>query len=268
MSQATDYTIVSAPRAEALSDLNSVFGATQSLNSGSSGPSSIAAMLWADSTASPWTIKIRSHDDASWASLFKTDGSINAAGNITTAGDITLTSGDLLLSSGVFKVIGADPLSPTGGTGLVTIESNNSQAANRGPFVAFRAKYTDAGAKAGLGGILVAKLNSTSGNLNSYMAFYTRLSSMTERMRIVENGNVGINVVAPTARLHVDQSSTTAAVPVVIIDQADISEGLINYVASDRGTVDTTGVSASDAVASVRVELNGTIYVMALWPDQ
>ncbi|KKL79173.1 hypothetical protein LCGC14_2017480, partial [marine sediment metagenome] len=98
MSQATDYTIVSAPRAEVLTDLNSVFGAVQSLNSGSSGPSSIAAMLWADSTSSPWTVKIRSHDDASWASLFKTDGSMvaaPAAHTIASHSDTTGTGAEL-----------------------------------------------------------------------------------------------------------------------------------------------------------------------------
>jgi hypothetical protein len=65
--------------------------------------------------------------------------------------------------------------------------------------------------------------------------------------------------------LSVDQSSTTAAIPAVVIDQADISEGTVNFIASDRGSV---SIGLGTSAASVRVELGGTVYVLALFTDQ
>ena len=83
-------------------------------------------------------------------------------------------------------------------------------------------------------------------------------------------GNVRIgSTAAPTVTLDVvgqtylDQSSTTAAVPTLTVDQADISEGTINFVASARGVI--TG--ATNSTDSVRVELNGTVYRLALYVD-
>ena len=48
-------------------------------------------------------------------------------------------------------------------------------------------------------------------------------------MRIDNSGNVGIGITVPTAKLHVDQSSTTAAIPVLTLDQADLSEEMIHF---------------------------------------
>ena len=64
-------------------------------------------------------------------------------------------------------------------------------------------------------------------------------------------------------RHHFDQPTVDAAVPVLTLDQADISEGLINFVASDRGVI--AGATAS--AVSVRVELDGTVYRLALYAD-
>jgi hypothetical protein len=43
------------------------------------------------------------------------------------------------------------------------------------------------------------------------------------------DGNVGIGTTSPSAKLHVDQASTTAAIPVLYLDQADISEEMIEF---------------------------------------
>jgi len=76
-------------------------------------------------------------------------------------------------------------------------------------------------------------------------------------------GNVGIGTASPVAQLHIDQSGTTAAIPTLILDQADVSEGTINFVASERAAI--TG--ATNSLKSVRVELNGTVYRLALYVD-
>lgn len=82
-------------------------------------------------------------------------------------------------------------------------------------------------------------------------------------MTILTGGNVGINETNPVAKLHVDQAVDDAAIPTLILDQADISEGFINFIGSDRGVI--TG--ATDSLKSVRVELGGVIYRLALYVD-
>ncbi len=86
----------------------------------------------------------------------------------------------------------------------------------------------------------------------------------TPLMTILTTGEIGFGGVdAPAAQLHIDQSSTTAAIPVLTLDQADESEGTIDFIASARGVI--TG--ATDSTESVRVELNGTVYRLALYAD-
>ena len=61
--------------------------------------------------------------------------------------------------------------------------------------------------------------------------------------------------------LDIDQSNNAAAIPVLELDQADVSEGFINFIGSDRGVI--TG--ATNSLASVRVELGGVVYRIALY---
>jgi len=78
------------------------------------------------------------------------------------------------------------------------------------------------------------------------------------------NGRIGVNMLVGMAgQMHVDQSDNALAIPVLVLDQADISEGFINFVGSDRGII--TG--ATDSLKSVRVELGGTVYRLALYVD-
>lgn len=64
-------------------------------------------------------------------------------------------------------------------------------------------------------------------------------------------------------RSHFDQPTNDAAVPVVTLDQADISEGFINFIGSDRGVI--TG--ATNSTASVRAEIGGVVHRLALYAD-
>lgn len=76
-------------------------------------------------------------------------------------------------------------------------------------------------------------------------------------------GRIGIHVGAPLAILHIDQGDGAAAIPAMILDQADISEGFINFIGSDRGVI--TG--ATNSVESVRVELGGVVRRLALYAN-
>jgi hypothetical protein len=70
---------------------------------------------------------------------------------------------------------------------------------------------------------------------------------------------------APLGVIHADQSSTTGAKPVLLVDQADLSEGFINYVgtsaASAVGPI-STWTTGNSIQGFVRAEINGAQYWM------
>ncbi len=71
-----------------------------------------------------------------------------------------------------------------------------------------------------------------------------------EQMRIQASTNriaMGINLTSPLAKLHVDQSVSTANIPVLILDQADVDVVLAKIIGTSSATnVDRTLVKASD----------------------
>lgn len=80
-------------------------------------------------------------------------------------------------------------------------------------------------------------------------------------------GNIGVGVY-PSARVHIDQSSTTAAIPVLKLDQADESEGFIDFIgtsaASAVGPI-STWTAGNSIQGFVRVEINGSAYWMPFY---
>ena len=78
-------------------------------------------------------------------------------------------------------------------------------------------------------------------------------------------GHTGFSVAAGSTagKVHIDQSVNDAAIPVLVLDQADVSEGLINFIGSDRGVI--SGATAS--LKSIRVEIGGVIHRLALYAD-
>lgn len=90
-------------------------------------------------------------------------------------------------------------------------------------------------------------------------------------------GTVGIGI-DPTSRFYVYTNSDSANInsvayfesdnssgdmPVIELQQDDISEGFINFIGSDRGAIS----GATNATESVRVEINGAVRRVALYPD-
>ena len=89
-------------------------------------------------------------------------------------------------------------------------------------------------------------------------------------MTIDGTGNVGIGTVSPTANLHIDQSSATGAKPVLSLDQADISDGFINFIGTSAGSTAgpiSTLTTAGSLGGFVRVEINGTQKWMPFYGD-
>ena len=82
-------------------------------------------------------------------------------------------------------------------------------------------------------------------------------------MTIRHNQRVGIGDQTPDGQLDVEQSNASGAIPVLELTQADESDGFINFVGSDRGAIAGT----TNSVGSVRAEINGTVYRLALYAD-
>ena len=76
-------------------------------------------------------------------------------------------------------------------------------------------------------------------------------------------GNVGIGMVTPTAKLHIDQASTTAAIPVLTLDQADLSEEFIRFVSTvgAGNPIDTAAIGTYYGKVRVYVEGVGAKFI-------
>ena len=64
---------------------------------------------------------------------------------------------------------------------------------------------------------------------------------------------IGVNAPIPTAQLHVDQQSSTAAVPVLLLDQADVSEPFIKLIGASttdnsQSLIDAANLTTPGAV--------------------
>ena len=108
---------------------------------------------------------------------------------------------------------------------------------------------------------------STSGAVNSgrFSIMTANAGVLSERVRVMPNGNVGIGTTAPACTLHIVQSSTTATIPVLILDQADLSEDFIQFTTTvgAGNPVDTAALGTYYGKA--RVSVNGTMKFIALY---
>ncbi len=75
----------------------------------------------------------------------------------------------------------------------------------------------------------------------------------TERMRITASGRVGIGASSPSAQLHIDQASSTAAIPVLTLDQADVDEPAIKIIGTAAAAdLTRTIVAEADVTTATR----------------
>ena len=95
MAQATDYSLANQSGANFRTELNSILGAVQTLNSGSSAPSNLVAhMVFLDTSTTPATLKIRNAANDGFITLgtASTNFGLVAASGATFTGDITLNA--------------------------------------------------------------------------------------------------------------------------------------------------------------------------------
>lgn len=70
---------------------------------------------------------------------------------------------------------------------------------------------------------------------------------------------VGINIAAPTGKLDIDQSSTTGAIPVLQLDQADVSEEFISFLATigTGNSIEAVGAKTLTTTHFMKVKIQG-----------
>lgn len=139
-----------------------------------------------------------------------------------------------------------------GGLGNIVAEDSTAMAADVGGVIAFRGKYTAAGATAGFGGIKAGKNNGTDGNLDSYLAFYSRSANdILERMRIDPSGSVGIGTTAPGKTLTIVTTGTTTAGLLKSLSYASLTSGTIG------GQISFGAQNSNDAVEYYGATISG-----------
>ena len=83
---------------------------------------------------------------------------------------------------------------------------------------------------------------------------------------------VGISETTPTAKLHIDQSSATGAVPVLKLDQADIDDSFIDFIGTSAadGTRSISSDTTEDSAkfGAIRIEINGTTKWIRIYDDE
>lgn len=83
-----------------------------------------------------------------------------------------------------------------------------------------------------------------------------------ERLTILSNGWIGMGgVTNPVAQVHVDQDSTSAAIPVLTLDQGDINDTFVNFIGTSAAdgtrSISSDTNEASTKFGAIRIEING-----------
>lgn len=109
------------------------------------------------------------------------------------------------------------------------------------------------------------------GTVLSDIFFY--VGTAGEAMRLEDTtGDVGIGGLAPTAKLHVDQSSATGAKPVVRLDQADIDDSFIDFIGTSAAdgsrSISSDTTEDSTKFGAIRIEINGVTKWIRVYDDE
>ena len=108
------------------------------------------------------------------------------------------------------------------------------------------------------------KSENTASNGGGYIAFSTptagAMTTVSEAMRIIQ-GNVGIGITAPLAKLHIDQATSDAAKPVITLDQADVSEEFIRFIGTSANGILTQSIVENADVSTSTLQGWLKVYV-------
>jgi len=166
-----------------------------------------------------------------------------------TAGTVTAdTSTDLIVESNA-----------TGGISILTPDASSSQIIFGSPNTNWggHVRWFNGGGGSGTfdigSNVTGAELDLKSGN-------------GSRAIRCDANQNVVIGATTALGKLDVDQSSSTGAIPVLYLDQADVSEEFIRFDATEAtgNSIEDVGAKTLTTTKFVRVNINGTdLYLQA-----
>ena len=114
-----------------------------------------------------------------------------------------------------------------------------------------------------------SRINQTNGTITlSVVVSGSADSNITwnDSLHVDNSGRVGVGTSGVNARLHVDQSSTSGATPVLYLDQADVSEQFIRFDATEAtgNAVEDVGAKSLTTTKFIRININGAdLYLQA-----
>jgi hypothetical protein len=175
-------------------------------------------------------------------------GDLNVASNIYVNGNIAQTIGSILTSviaPAALTIKSADANASNKG-GNLYLKAGNSQGANLGGELEFYPGNHDG--------------SGTSGN-HTFWGYNSSAASQKIMTLIGASKYVGIGTDTPSGPLHVKQTSTTANIPVVTIEQLDTDESLVNFVgtsgAASANSISSSTASAGAKTGAIKVKING-----------
>ena len=199
-------------------------------------------------------------------------GALSGITTLDTTGDATFATGDVFIPGGTLAV------------GIAVVESGylvHLNAATGGSLIMQRTDgsvsgnnaigqidfFGDIDAVEEMVGRFACQADGTWGTDDSptKLVWYTTPASAqagVEVMRLTSTGRLGILAATPLGQLHVDQSSTSGAIPVLVLDQADIDHIFLNLIGTSAAD-STRSISSSTAEAAAKfgaymVGINGT----------
>ncbi len=145
---------------------------------------------------------------------------------------------------------------PTSG-GNLSIRSNDALAANKGGSIVFGGVHRSDGLKTDFAKIKAGKVNAAHGNTAAYLSFFTNANApLTERMRIDENGGVGIGTTTPAASALLDVTSTT---------KGSLSAPRMTTTQRDAISSPATGLEVFNTTTNQKNSYNGTAWMTVIF---
>jgi len=81
----------------------------------------------------------------------------------------------------------------------------------------------------------------------------------TSVLTAIDGGLVGVGIAAPVSKLHVDQASATGAIPVLTLDQGDVSEEMMEFLCTigTGNAIEAVGAKSLTTTHFIKVTITG-----------
>jgi hypothetical protein len=266
MAQATDYSLANQSGANFRTELNSILGAIQTLNSGSSAPSNLVAhMVFLDTSTTPATLKIRNAANDGFITLgtASTNFGLVSASGATFTGDITLNA-----QSDV-RFADSDSSNYVALQAPATVSSNVTFTLPSADGTANQALKTDASGNLGFASYLL--LSETTNGQTVTGGVRGNIVTLTDATNIAYDMDDGVNATVTLAgnrTLDNPSNITVGQSGVIFVKQDGTGSRTLSYgsawsFAGGTAPTLTTTASALDAIA-YSVESTSNIVATAI----